>query len=307
MKNRLSYQDVSGRIDVCDPDLVRDEVRRLIVWAHPGTDLRVIDRAFTDFARLFRGTYPGYHACDTPYHDMQHSLDVTLAMARLVAGHDLTVGEEAHLGADRAVLGIVVALFHDIGYLRSRKDTRHQHGAEYTRWHVARSARFIEGWLSRQRWLSLASMGGKLVHFTGYEVALDCIRLRDPRDWRLGCMVGTADLIAQMSARTYLEKCRDHLFEEFALGGMTEHTTGDGAVRIRYASPEDLLRKTPAFYENEVRRRLDEDFDGVYRYAAACLGGRNLYMEELENNIAYLRFVLDQGDFGMLRRSPASC
>ena len=120
-------------------------------------------------------------------------------------------------------------------------------------------------------------------------------------------MVGTADLIAQMSARTYLEKCRDHLYQEFRVGGLAEQTTPDGTVQVRYASAEDLLRKTPMFYQQEVLRRLDEDFGGVYRYAPMCLGGRNLYMEELENNIAYLRVVLEQGDFGMLRRSPACC
>ena len=42
--------------------------------------------AFYDFERLFTGRYPGYLGCDTTYHDMQHTLDMTLALARLVAG-----------------------------------------------------------------------------------------------------------------------------------------------------------------------------------------------------------------------------
>jgi hypothetical protein len=37
---------------------------------------------------------------------------------------------------------------------------------------------------------------------------------------RLGNMLGTADIIAQMADRCYLEKCRDRLFPEFVAGGL---------------------------------------------------------------------------------------
>lgn len=307
MKERLSCHDVSGRIDVCAPEDVRREVERLVSCVHPEADFGLLRGAFDDFVRLFEGRLPGYHACDTRYHDLQHTLDVTLAMARLLHGHERTVEPTDRLGARRVMAGLVSALFHDAGYVRTKKDTRHRCGAAYTRCHVSRSARFLTGWLLRHGWTREATVAAKVVHFTGYEVALNQIRMLDPKDWRLGCMLGTADLIAQMSGRTYLERCRDFLYEEFVAGGIAVQEASDGSPRVLYESAEDLLRKTPTFYESEVQRRLNDDFDGVYRYASMCFAGRNLYIEEIEKNIAYLRDVIALDDFTMLRRSPSFC
>ncbi|MFW5741625.1 MAG: hypothetical protein ACOC1F_14840, partial [Myxococcota bacterium] len=306
MKERRSYQDVSGRIDVCDPGEVRREVELLVACVHPDADFVVLGRAFDDFMRLFEGRFPGYNRCDTLYHDVQHTLDVTLTMGRLLHGHERTAQPAERLGARRVISGLATALFHDAGYIRTKKDTKHRRGAEYTRWHVARSARFLRGWLSRQQWRKDADIASKVVHFTGYEVALQHIRLPDPRDWRLGCLLGTADLIAQMSARNYLERCRDYLYEEFVAGGIATHRRQDGTEHVLYASAEDLLRKTPSFYEHEVRRRLDDDFGRAYRYASVCFGGANPYLEEIEKNIEYLRLVIERNDFSLLRRSPAA-
>ena len=35
----------------------------------------------------------------------------------------------------------------------------------------------------------------------------------------VGHLLGTADMIAQIADRCYLEKCRDRLYAEFVLGG----------------------------------------------------------------------------------------
>jgi hypothetical protein len=43
--------------------------------------------------------------------------------------------------------GIINALYHDCGYIRHRKDTKHANGAEYTSIHVSRGARFLEEYL----------------------------------------------------------------------------------------------------------------------------------------------------------------
>ena len=91
MKERRSYHDVSGRIDVCDPEDVRREVERLVACVHPDAAFELLAKAFADFTRLFEGQFPGYRACDTRYHDMQHTLDVTLTMARLLYGYERSV------------------------------------------------------------------------------------------------------------------------------------------------------------------------------------------------------------------------
>ncbi len=73
---------------------------------------------------MFAGEVPGYYGVDTVYHDRQHTLDVTLALARLMAGHDRTAAPADQLGAERAAAGLIIGLFHDVGYLRRKDDER---------------------------------------------------------------------------------------------------------------------------------------------------------------------------------------
>jgi hypothetical protein len=87
--NRRSEFDVTNRIRVTEPASVANHVIRLYIDTYGDSEMvSIIARAFSDSANLFRGEYPGYRACDTLYHDMQHTLDVTLAMARLINGHE---------------------------------------------------------------------------------------------------------------------------------------------------------------------------------------------------------------------------
>ena len=55
------------------------------------------------------------------------------------------------------------------------------------------------------------------MHYTGYERPAETIRIDDTLLRRVGQMLGTADILAQMSDRCYLEKCRDRLYPEFVL------------------------------------------------------------------------------------------
>lgn len=302
MQHRANNYDVSNTVQIDDAAKVCIAVRRLLQEDYPGESFDRLVNTFLDFARLYRGLYPGYHACNTVYHDMQHSLDVTLAAARLIYGYDLA-NPESKLGPMRAELGIVLALFHDSGYIRKRHDTRHYFGAEYTLRHVGRSARFISQYLQKIGLGDYAKLCVKLVHFTGYEIPIVRIRVTDPLDRQLGALVGSADLIAQMSDRLYLEKCQKYLYEEFVLGGIAQQRTKTGETKIVYSSPEDLLQKTPMFYATAVQKRLREEFKGVCDYAALSLGGVNLYLEAIERNMNYLQRVLDSKDFGLLRRT----
>src|SRR5512134_4046385 len=118
MQNRLNQNDVTNRVNVEDPARVRDAVMALYAARYPGIDLAPLAQAFTDFQALFEGAYPGFLACDTPYHDLRHTLDMTLAMARLLDGHDRALAAPDQIGARRAMLGVVIALLHDSGYLK---------------------------------------------------------------------------------------------------------------------------------------------------------------------------------------------
>lgn len=298
----LASRDVTGAVDVSSPEAVCSAVTVILQQRHARTDGAVIAQLFADFARLYRGAYPGFFACDTQYHDIQHVLDVTLAAVRLIDGHDAAQPAERQIGAELAIVGVAVALFHDAGYIRRKGDTRHLYGAEYTRIHVSRSARFLAEYLPTIGLAGVAQLAAKLVHYTGYEFRPEDIDLPDARQRVLGALIGSADVMAQMADRAYLEKCRDRLYGEFELGGMTRVRGADGAERVVYASPSDLLRQTPDFIRSTINERLERLFGGVYRYFAVHFGGRNPYLEAIERNRRHLERLLAAGDDQLLRR-----
>ena len=95
-------------------------------------------------------------------------------------------------------------------------------------------------------------------------------------------MVGASDLIGQMSDRMYLEKCREFLYQEFVLGSVAREKTPDGREIVRYASPEDLIYKTPGFYEYVARERILKKLNAADRYAEAHFDGPSLYQTEID-------------------------
>jgi hypothetical protein len=303
VQDRRNENDVANKVNVEEPQQVRDAVLALFSARYPGADLTALHRGFNDFTALFAGCYPGYLACDTLYHDMRHSLDMTLALARLVDGHDRIAADADRLGPRRAMLGVLIALLHDSGYLKRTSEAAVDNGAVFTKVHVSRSADFIAAYLPKIGFGAEAALASRLVHFTGYEMDVDDIRVEDIRDRTMGCMVGAADLIGQMSDRMYLEKVRAFLYEEFVWGEIARERMPDGREVVRYASADDLIIKTPGFYEYVARARIDKKLGGVDRYAEAHFGGRSLYESEIERNMDFLRATIETADLHRLRRT----
>ena len=82
-QDRRNDYDVTNTVQVSSPPAVRNAVYEIFSETYPGASFDKLWLAFYDFQRLFNGRYPGYVGCDTTYHDMQHSLDMTLAVAAL--------------------------------------------------------------------------------------------------------------------------------------------------------------------------------------------------------------------------------
>ena len=302
MQDRLNQNDVTNRVNVEDPVRVRDAVVALYAARYPGIELGPLERAFADFQSLFEGGYPGYLACDTLYHDMRHTLDMTLAMARLIDGHERACAAADRVGPRRATLGVLIALLHDSGYLKRTSEAAVENGAVFTKTHVSRGADFISTYLPKLGFGAEAAVAARLVHFTGYEIEIDDIRIEDPKDRLLGCFVGTADLLGQMSDRMYLEKCREFLYKEFVWGKIARERLPDGHEVVRYASPEDLIIKTPGFYEYVARTRIQKKLGNADRYAEAHFDGPSLYQSEIDRNMDFLRRAIETADLGRLRR-----
>ena len=302
MPRRNDY-DVTDRVNTTEPASVNGEVNRIFLELYPNASTHVLNRCFRDLTRLQRGEYPGYHACDTSYHNLQHSLDVTLAMARLMDGYERTQDRSGELGVRLFRFGIVTALFHDIGYLRKVNDTRHKNGAEYTLKHVTRGAKFLEDYMNRIGMAELAPIASKIIHFTGYEKPIAKIDVPNLSFRLLGNMLGTADIIAQMADRCYLEKCRDRLYPEFVEGGLAARDESDRRSSVMFRSVGDLMVKTPHFYKTATVR-LNDHLGSAHGYAGKHFGGQNLYFDEIEKNMQYATAVAQQGDLTLLRREP---
>jgi hypothetical protein len=302
LPDRRNDYDVTNTVRVSSATAVRDEVSRLFRQSFPKAAFDSLWIAFHDFDRLFEGRYPGYLGCDTVYHDIQHTLDMTLAMGRLLAGYEQIAEPEDRLGDERATLGLITALFHDAGYIRRTDEPRWANGAEFTNWHVSRSADFLRDYLPQLGLDSMVNVATQVVHFTGYEMSLNDIELDDPRDTIVGHLLGTADLLAQMADRCYLEKCRDRLYAEFVIGGVALGATAKSVPL--YDSGRDLLRKTPGFWQEAALKRMSRQFNRAYRYVEPLYGGHNPYMDFINANLGYLNEVIQADDWQRLRRQP---
>ena len=303
MSQRGAEYDVSNRVKTTDSNAVNAEVDRIFTRLYPEESSGQIDQAFRDVTALYQGRFPGFRACDTAYHDIQHVLDVTLAMARLLDGYERAgIGVQA-LGAPLFRLGVVVALFHDSGYLLAIDDMEHKTGGEVTLTHVSRGGRFLKTYLPNIGMGEEADVAAKLVHFTGFETPVAKIEVPSLRHKLLGSMLGSADIIAQMADRCYLEKCRDRLYPEFVAAGIARKRLPSGEEEVVFASGADLVLKTPRFYEGAARR-LENDLGGAHHYVEHHFGGQHLYLEELSKSIQHAQDFKEESDTSALKRIP---
>jgi len=302
MTLRRNNFDVSNTVDTTDHASVNREVDRIFRGLFPDAGTQQLDTCFSDVVRLYRGENPHYHACDTAYHNLQHILEVTLAMARLMDGYERSQGNQESMGSRLFVFGVVIALLHDVGYLRHVNDSRHDNGAQYTPIHVARGARFIQRYMSDMGMPEFAPIASELVHFTGYERPANRIQVPNNMFRMLGHMLGTADIIAQMADRCYLEKCRDRLFPEFVQGGLASNGEGNRRRGVLFTSVREFIGKTPGFYKT-AEARLNEQLGEAHKYVQRHFDGRNLYFEEIDKNIQYASKVAEEQDLSMLRRT----
>ncbi|MGH8689130.1 MAG: hypothetical protein ACREVQ_15605 [Burkholderiales bacterium] len=290
---RRNDYDVTGRIRTTDPLAVGIEVLQLYQDLYPQANASPLRRAFDHTLRLYGGAHPAYHGCDVQFHDAQHVLDVTLAMARLMDGYERGRATRAKLSSSLFSVGVICALMHDVGYLRRRGDRRHRHGAEYTLTHVGRGASYVDRYLRAEGFARYARTAATLLHYTGHERPVEAIRIDGSLPRRVGQMLGTADLIAQMSDRCYLEKRRDRLFAELAAAGV---------AACLYRSGDELVQRTYAFAQLAARR-LDLELARAYEYAERHFGGRNLYLEALQQNVRYAQLLSHSGHDARLRRA----
>jgi len=194
---------------------------------------------------------------DAPYHDLNHTIMVTLVGQEILRGRHISVGGVT----PREWLHFIVSLLcHDIGYVRGicQGDGDGQYvinlagdrvsvpegstDAAMTPYHVARSKLFV-----RERFGKVA-----LTHLNTIEIEanIEHTRFPVPKDEEhaptddLPGLLRAADLIGQLADINYLRKTAA-LFSEFRETGMNDV--------LKYSSPSDLRAKYPDFFWQVVR------------------------------------------------------
>lgn len=293
MFKRKKGTDVSGALIVCDMKDIKNEICSIFKEIYPNNSVQPIENAFDIYDKLYTGDFKQYLPCDMLYHDREHVQEVTLATARLLYGlsrvKDPVFSLIVDVDYNHAICAIIIALFHDSGYLRLDIESDVPNGAIFTKTHVARSADVLYWVMNSLKLKKYTRVVTEAVHYTGYEKNIKFLDLQNKQEKTVGCLVGTADMIGQMSDRCYLEKCYYRLFPEFVLGGLFIHKE-----EVIYSSPDELMSKTFDFFNNVVRSRLELDLGGAYHLADGIFPAQqvNLYIWYIEQNLKLLKHLI---------------
>lgn len=278
MGKTIKSVQFSQLVDMFSPAAVLEEVKNIFINSYPVAEFGPVRQVFADFIRLYDGKYPGYHACNTNYHDKMHITDALLAMARLIDGHN---AGPKKLPVRVARLGLIAAIFHDAGFIKSVHDSKGT-GAKYTLTHVDRSIHFVRAYFRKHGFPAkdAAAVAGMIL-CTELSQPVEKVRFNSPGEKQAALMLGAADLLGQMASRCYLERLLV-LYREFREG----HVKG-------YSSELELLRKTLDF-SKYIDKRLAVTLRGVERCARGHFKkryrlDRDLYRESMEQQLDYLR------------------
>lgn len=273
---------LSDLVDMNDNQSILKEIKTTIQMMFPEFDFGLIDNVFEDIIKLFSGDYPGFKKCNTEYHDLRHTMDTFLAMARLLHGAHV---RGLAIDSKCVTLGLISTLMHDTGYIQHLDDIDGT-GGKYTLVHISRSIEFMSKYFTEKGYSQedLRKCRDAL-NCTGLHVQINQIKFDTKEDALIGKMVGTADLLGQMADRTYLEKLL-FLFLE-----MKEAKVPD------FNNEFDLLNKTMEFYQI-TKERFANQFDNVNSFMKDHFKARwgienDLYQQAVEKQMKYLKLIIE--------------
>ena len=259
-----------------------DEILALAKTICPSIDLELIQEVHNDLSSFFSGSHPDFQKNNLPYHNLRHSQMVVLATIRLFHGLHCN-----HVPVSTQILlkGLLAAYFHDTGMLLLEGDPAHS-GTEYIANHEARSILFLKNYAAKKGLEEdIAKDCATIINYTNLNS--DPSTFDDhPHEVQIaGQVVGSADILAQMADRYYLE-CLPLLYNEQEAGGINRHN-----------SALELMEHTANFYHNVVLKRLITTFSNTStamqtHFRERYKVDRNLYIENIDKNIAYLMEII---------------
>ncbi len=283
---------MSAPVATKDPTAVEAEVQAAYAAMYPDGNPLFVRQVFAWANECFTGGYADYQAVDASYHDFEHTLQGTLCMARLLHGRHRAAAQPP-LPRRLFELGITAILFHDTGYLKKRDDIGGT-GAKYTVTHVRRSAEFAAQLLTCKGCPAKDVRAVQnMIRCTGVDAELERISFQDELERTVGFALASADLLGQMAADDYIEKLPE-LYAEFEESAA--FSRDERSFVATFASVADLVSRTPAFWGNFVKPRLEGTFGGLHRFLNDPYpDGPNFYVDRIEANMARLRERLARG------------
>jgi hypothetical protein len=269
-------------IDTRDAEKIIEEVLRIFYYHYSEDSALRVRLAFSQVRSLFAGDFPGYRECLAEYHDFNHTVSVLLATARLLDGYNI---ERVFLPEELAIQLLLAALLHDTGYIQEDWDTEGT-GAKYSPQHEQRSIEFLK------RHAGVFEIEEpeieplvRLIQATDLKSDFAKIAFPSEEEQDAGAILGSADILGQMSDRAYLEKLL-FLYHEFREAGI-----------LGYETEFDILKKTREFYE-AVKGRLRDTYLHVFELAHHHFRERyevnqNLYIVAVDRQMAYLDKIID--------------
>jgi hypothetical protein len=268
-------------VDTKDPAAVASFVADKFGRLHPRASRAFLNNLFGDIEDFFTGRKPDFAPVDLRYHDLEHTLQATVCLSLLLEGRQHAAAEP-QLGPRHTELALSAALLHDTGYLKLRSDTAGT-GAKYTYCHVLRSCAVAAAYLptlgANDREVELVV---NAIHCTGPTKEIGHVKFDDSLSCVVGSAVGTADYLGQMAASDYPDEL-EVLYHEFREADEFVHVPLERRV---FKSASDLIERTPLFWQQFVKPKLEMDFQRMFRFLANPYpDGHNPYLEAVEKNI----------------------
>ncbi len=260
-----------------------DEILAVLKLTAPEIELEPLVELHREIGLIFGGAHLDYRQSDTKYHNLNHTYSVVLATVRLFHGlmcDGWPVSEEALTKA------LYSAYFHDCGLLVKNSENAAT-GATYTVGHERRSMFFMAEYLKAKHFpVSFTTDCSVIIQCTNLSIDPDTLFFPSAEMQLASFAVGTADILAQMADRYYLERLPS-LFQEHKEGGIGNYDT---AV--------ELMEQTAMFYRNVVGGRLEKIFGNLTKFMQShfqvrCGLDQNLYLDNIKKNIDYIQLIVD--------------
>lgn len=283
MENHIQLYDL---VDPRSPDDVLAEISEIFdLCGFDDTAIEQVRAVHKDIVDIFQGKNPNFEASNAKYHNLEHTNSVALSTARLL--HGCVASGFAKIDQSDFVIGVIASYFHDTGLIKEKGDHEGT-GAKHTIGHEQRSINFVTQYLSAHDYSSEdVKMCTDAIRATALSTPLSKIDFSSVNAEVVGRIVGSADLIAQIADRAYLEKLR-LLFVEFREARLPGFNT-----------QLDLLQQTENFYTNIAKKRLNAEFGGIHRHMETHFRTKwkvekDLYQAAIQANITYIRDLVNR-------------